>query len=191
MYMDLPDFRDLTQAEHWYQRGLELRDERDRLGRAKCLIELGLIAWHRLKEAREANEPEETLRNHFKQAEALHQRALSLLPPYAYGDLSAAYHHLGCMYAEKGDLKSALPYLTKAIRCAEEEDDHYIAADIRSDVALYLYLYDEGRLADARDYAYAALHNYETYGDRAAPKVQKTQELISWIEQKLHIQGDL
>ena len=39
-----------------------------------------------------------------------------------------------------------------------------------------------GRLADAREYAHAALRNYQTYGDRAAADIQETQELIAEIE---------
>jgi lysozyme family protein len=42
-----------------------------------------------------------------------------------------------------------------------------------------------GRLVDAREYAYAALRNYETYGEGAANKIQKTQRLIDLIEQEL------
>ncbi len=42
-----------------------------------------------------------------------------------------------------------------------------------------------GRLTDAREYAYAALRNYQTYGDRAAAETQRTQGLIAEIEQDL------
>ena len=41
-YTDIPALRDLAQAERWYRRSLELRDERDRLGRGKCLSQLGM-----------------------------------------------------------------------------------------------------------------------------------------------------
>ena len=36
-----PALRDLAQAERWYQQSLELHDERDRLGRGRCLFQLG------------------------------------------------------------------------------------------------------------------------------------------------------
>jgi hypothetical protein len=37
-------------------------------------------------------------------------------------------------------------------------------------------------LAEALEYAHAALRNFQTYGEGAAAEVQKTQELIAWIE---------
>jgi len=46
-----------------------------------------------------------------------------------------------------------------------------------------------GRLADAREYAYAALRNYETYGGRAAEEIQRMRELIELIEQDMQAQG--
>ncbi len=36
--------RNFERAEHWYRRSLELRDERDRIGRARCLGQLGAFA---------------------------------------------------------------------------------------------------------------------------------------------------
>lgn len=60
----------------------------------------------------------------------------------------------------------------------------YGAAQPRFNVALALRA-TRGRLADAREYAYAALRNYQTYGDRAAAEIQETQGLIAEIEQDL------
>ncbi|HKZ86352.1 MAG TPA: CHAT domain-containing protein, partial [Anaerolineae bacterium] len=49
VYMDIPALRDLDQAERWYRRSLELLDERDRLGRARSVGQLGLVARERFK----------------------------------------------------------------------------------------------------------------------------------------------
>jgi hypothetical protein len=79
--------------------------------------------------------------------------------------------------------------LTGCNKKSELEDDHYIAADICYDVALYLY--DDGRLFDARDYAYAAQRKYQSFGDRAMLKLQRTWKLMGMIEQTIRPQGGL
>ena len=48
------------------------------------------------------------------------------------------------------------------------------------DVAIALR--DAGRLADAKDYALAALRNYQTYGAGAQQEVQQTLTLIAAID---------
>src|SRR6185369_12117222 len=50
-FKDIPALRDLAQAERWYRCSLEFHDERDQLGRGKCLSQLGYVAWERFKEA--------------------------------------------------------------------------------------------------------------------------------------------
>ena len=70
-YMNIPALRDLAQAERWYRRSLELRDERDRLGRGKCMSQLGLVAYERFKDARTARRPEAELLRHLNDAVGL------------------------------------------------------------------------------------------------------------------------
>jgi hypothetical protein len=41
------------------------------------------------------------------------------------------------------------------------------------------------RFLDAREHVFAALRNFETYGDRAAEDIQNTQGLIAEIEQEM------
>ncbi|MFL6262790.1 MAG: CHAT domain-containing protein [Thermoanaerobaculia bacterium] len=60
-FKDLSALRDLDQAERWYRRSLELYDERDRLGRGRCLMQFGYIDWKRFHEARTAERPTSTL----------------------------------------------------------------------------------------------------------------------------------
>ncbi len=42
-----------------------------------------------------------------------------------------------------------------------------------------------GRLADAREYAHAALRNFQSYGGRAADMERKTEGLIAEIERAM------
>jgi tetratricopeptide (TPR) repeat protein len=182
-YLTLPDLRDLGQAERWYRRSLELTDEHDRQGRARCVGQLGYVAWERFKEARAANDPEEQLLRHLNTAAQFYHQALDLLPLNAVDDLAVVHNQLGGIYFDAGDVERALQQAREAIRYLEAAGDLYHAATTRFNVALTLA--NAGRLADAREYAYAALRNFQTYGDRAADMMQRTQGLIAQIEQDL------
>jgi len=182
-YMQLPAIRDLAQAERWYRRSLELRAERDRLGRGKCHNQLGAVARERFLEARAANRPEEELLRHLNAAVGFYQQALKLLPPNAVDDLAVAHNQLGNIHDDTGDLDRALPHYRESIRYEEMQGNLYGAAQTRFNVALALR--DAGRLTDAREYAAAALRNYQTYGDRAAAEMQQMQGLIDWIERAM------
>jgi hypothetical protein len=65
----------------------------------------------------------------------------------------------------------------EAIRLRESQGNLYAAAQARYNVAIALR--KAGRLADARQYADAALHDFQTYGAGAADMVDKTLTLIS------------
>ncbi len=181
-YKDLPALRDLSQAEGWYRRSLELTDERDRQGRAQCLGQLGLVAYERFREAQAASKPESELLRHLNDALRFYHQALDLLPPNAVDDLAVTHHQLGNVYDDAGDLDRALPHYRESIRYDEMQGNLYGAAQTRSNVAIALA--QAGRLADAREYAHAALRNYQTYGDRAAD-IQQTQGLIADIERRM------
>jgi tetratricopeptide (TPR) repeat protein len=98
-------------------------------------------------------------------------------------DLAVAHNALGNIYGDAGDLDRALPHYREAIRHQEAAGALYNAASTRFNVAVTLA--QAGRLAEAREYAYAALRNFQTYGDRAADEIQETQELIAQIEQAM------
>jgi tetratricopeptide (TPR) repeat protein len=183
-YKDLPAIRDLDQAERWYRRSLELRDERDRLGRGKGHYTLGHIARERFEEAREADAPQEELLRHLNAAAQFYHQALALLPPDAVDDLAVAHNQLGIIYAEAGDFDRALPHWREAIRSHEGAGNLYAAAQTRGNVALALA--QAGRLPEARAYAQAALRNFATYGPGAAAEVQETRGLIAEIERLMN-----
>jgi tetratricopeptide (TPR) repeat protein len=180
-YKDISALRDLDQAERWYQRSLELHEERDRLGRAQCLGQLGLVAYERFKEARATKKPGEELLQHINSALQYYQQALGMFPPNAVGDLAVTHNQLGIIYQNAGDLDRALPHYRESIRYEEIQGNLYGAAQARLGIALALAR--AGRLADALEYARAALSNFETYGEGASEAIQGTQELIAQIEQ--------
>jgi len=179
-YKNLPALRDLAAAERWYRRSLELHEERDRTGRARCLGQLGLVAYERFKEARTAGRPEKEQLEHLNAAALFHSQALALLPPDAVDDLVIVHGELGNVYGDAGDPDQALSHFRQSIHYAEVGNNLYEAARCRFNAAVLLAR--AGRRPDALDYARAALRNYQTYGDRAAADIQKTQELIAAIE---------
>ena len=179
-YMDIPAIRDLPQAERWYRRSLELHDERDRLGRGKCLGQLGSVAFERFQEARSAGRPEAELVGHLNTAVGFYHQALDLLPDNAVNDLAVAHNQLGEIYRNAGDIDRALPHYRESIRLTEASGNVYGAAQTRFNVALALA--QSGRVADAREYARAALRNFETYGAGAAQEIQRTQQLLARLD---------
>lgn len=182
-HVDIPTLYDLTQAEHWYQLSLDLRDTYDAQGRARCIMELGRVSHRRFQEAQEARQPEAELIIHLNVALQFYFQALDLLPTNAVDDLADVQYKIGGIYAEAGDLDRALPHYRDAIRFCEVAGAIYNAAITRRSVAITLA--NAGRFVDARDYANAALRNFQTFGDRAAAEIQKTQELIADIERAL------
>ncbi len=182
-YKNIPALRDLAQAEGWYKRSLELREERDRLGRGGCLAGLGLVAHGRFREARKAQKPEAELLQHLNTAAQFCHEALDLTPPNAVNDLAVMHNQLGNIYDDAGDLDRALPHYREAIRYFEAAGNLHHAGVTRSNVAIALA--ERGHLADAREYARAALRNFETYGEGAAEEVQKTRGVIEEIEREM------
>ena len=177
-YMDIPTLRDLDQAERWYQRSLEMHDEHDWLGRARCLVQLGDVAFERSKEALTVEEPLPHLNNALQR----YQQALDILPPDAVEDLAVLHERLGTItIMVTSDFDRASSHYREAIRYAEMQDNIYGAAITRRKFAIALAF--AGRFEGALDYARAALRNFKTYGKGAAEEIQETQELITLIKQ--------
>jgi tetratricopeptide (TPR) repeat protein len=179
-YKDILALRDLDEAGRWYRRSLELFDERDRLGRGRCLSQLGYVAWEHFKEARAANQPADQLAHHLQTAAGFYYQAIDLLPPNDVDDLAVMHSQLGDTYDDAGDLDRALLHYREAIRYFEIEGNLYLSAQARFSVAVSLF--NAGRLDDAMDYARAALRGFSTYGDRAHEELQRTQQLMQSIQ---------
>ena len=77
-YKDLPAIHNLDQAEHWSRRCLEVAPEQDRQKRAKCLGQIGFVAWERFMEARTAGKPETELLHHLNDAARIRRAVLAV-----------------------------------------------------------------------------------------------------------------
>ena len=182
-YEEIFSLRDLQKAEHWYRRSLEMHDERDRLGRGRCLGQLGFVAKERFQEAREAKRPEEELLRHLNEAVRSYQQALEHFPADAVADLAVTHNQLGNVYFSAGDPDRAVAHYREAIRYRETQGNVYSASLTRRNVALALA--QAGRPHDALEYARAALRGFESFEERAAADAQKTRQVIERIEKEL------
>ena len=181
-YEEISSIRDLKQVEHWYQRSLELRNSQDLEGRARCLGQLGYVAWERFTEARSAHAQEETLLGHINSALSYYHQALDMLPSNAVKDLAVVHNQLGGIYGDAEEFDKALEHFRECIRYQERQGNIYGAGQTRYNVALAML--QAGRLADALVYARAALANFQHFGERAADMIQRAQQLIATIEKK-------
>lgn len=179
-YEDLPAIRSLDEAELWYRESLGLRAANDGLGRAKCLGQLGSVAYARFWDARTDSMRGADLLIHLNRALDFYRQVLDLLPANAVPDLAVTHNQVGMVFNSAGDIEGALEHYQKSISYRELEGNLYGAAHTRYNVAIALL--KAGRFDDAREYALAALRNYQGYGAGATKEVQKTLELIAGIE---------
>ena len=153
------------------------------MGRAKCVGQLGQIAYEHFKEARASGLPERQQMSHLDDTLQSYHQALDLLPPDAANDLAVTHGMLGSIYGDAGDLNRALMHYCEAIRYTEAADNVYEAATHHFNAAIDLS--NAGRLEDALAYAQAALNNFATFGDSAEADIQETQGVIAMIEQAM------
>jgi len=179
-YKDLPDLRDLAEAERWYRRSLDLRDPGDRLGRGGGAAQLGTVFLERFRGARSAGRPEEELLVLLNDAAHWYHQALELLREDAVAEQAVTHHQLGSVYGEARDLDRALPHYQKAIRYLEIQGNLFDASNTRFNVAVDLS--SVGRFADALAYAEEALRGFESFGERAGAEVGETRRLIAEIQ---------
>jgi tetratricopeptide (TPR) repeat protein len=178
-YKDLSSIRNLDQAEHWCQRSMGLHDPQDLLGRGKCVIILGRIAYERFNEARTSK----TAVGYINQALSHYNHALDLLPEDAVDDLAVVHNALGAIYGETENIDKSLEHFRKCIQYRESGGNFYGAGISRFNVAQTML--QAGRLADALEYARAALASFRHFGDRAATHVADAQQLIVQIERAM------
>ena len=180
-YFNVPGLRDLGKAEHWYRHSLSHRADDDRVGRAKTLWGLGIIAYERLLEARAAKAAEPVLVGHLSEALRRFQQALGLIPADDAENLASIYGQLGNIYSQAGDTRQAQRHYQQSIAHDETRGNIYGAGQTRYNIALLLR--DAGRPGDALHYARAALHDYERTGPGATQEAAKARELIADLEQ--------
>jgi tetratricopeptide (TPR) repeat protein len=183
-YEELDGISDLALAEQWYQRSLELLAKADRMGRARCLGQLGSVAHARFLGAREAARPPEECFGHLVRSERCYTQALEMFPTSAVQDLAVAHSQLAVVWAESGQIDTALRHCREAIRHHEANQDRFGAGTTRFNAARALA--GEGRPADARDWAQAALRDYQMCAN-VDQYVVKTLKLLEHIESDLRV----
>jgi tetratricopeptide (TPR) repeat protein len=180
-YLHVPALRDLDEAERWYQRGLELTDEHDQLGRAKMISQLGNVAYQRFKQARTARQPADVCAAHLDTALERYLDALALTPKDAVLDRAVAHHQLGNIYDAAGQLDLALHHYRQSLALHEQAGDRHGAGQTRHNIAITLA--NAERFAEARLYAQAALRDYEACGPSATDDAETTRRLLALIDQ--------
>ena len=193
-YKDLPDIRDLDEAEAAYRRSLDLCNPEDVMHRSACVSQIGLVHYERLREARRRKEPEETLLRHARDAEEHYLQGLQLYPQDAVTVLAPAHLQLGNLYAEVGQPEQAREHYEHSVRYAEKAGDRFNAGGTRLNMAL-MYVQASRRenqpsrqrdfLHRAQAYAEAALRDFQHYQGRAANEEAKAQGLLDQINERL------
>jgi tetratricopeptide (TPR) repeat protein len=179
-YDEIPEIHDLDAAQYWYQRSLDLRDEGDRRGRATSISMLGYIHRMRFKESQAADRPIAEQERHLKAAADAYHQTLELLPQGAINELAITHNQLGNIYDSAGQVDTARKHYQESVRHKEESGDRFGAGQTRYNVAAMLV--DDGRYRDALLWAQAALRDFQSYDDRAAAEVARTQEMIVIID---------
>lgn len=162
-YYNVEEIRDLTKAENWYQISLDLRPQGDNWGQAICRGQLGLVAYERFKETRNADDSETAL-EHINKALNHYLQALNLFPAGAVNELATTHNALANIYAEVGQFSEALKHYQQALKLDEQTGNIYSAAGTRQNMAVLFA--QQGQLDTALLYARAALENYKHYGER-------------------------
>jgi tetratricopeptide (TPR) repeat protein len=181
-YEGLGDVRDLALAEHWYQRSLELRTKEDSVGRAGYVGQLGSVAHRRFFDAEKAGRSHAECVGYLSKAERYYKQALEMFPAGAIRGLATTHQLLGVVYSRAGRIDEALRQYHESIRHREAMQDCFGAGQTRYNAAIALSR--AGRLADARDWAQAALRDFEAC-ENADQEVIATLKLLEQIESDL------
>jgi tetratricopeptide (TPR) repeat protein len=116
-------------------------------------------------------------------------QALQLYPQTEITGRGVIHNQLGYIFGEVGDIDRALHHYQQDIRYSEQAGDIFGAGQTRFNVAVDLL--NARRFDDARAYAEAALANYQSFGARAADKVQRAEGLLADINQAAARKGQL
>jgi tetratricopeptide (TPR) repeat protein len=186
-YLLLPALRNLDEAERYYQRSLDLREQSDGIGRGGSLRNLGMIAHARFKEALAAQRPSAELLSHLQEALDYLQRGLKEIPGSAIHERAVAHNGLGVVYMDAGDFDRALTHYSQAIKFSEDAGRTYEAGIIRHNVAVSLAR--AGRFGDALAYAEAALKDFQSFGSGTADIIQQNEALIADLKRTMPQSG--
>lgn len=193
-YIKIPANRNLGSAEAAYQRSLELHAANDAVGRSQCVGQIGMVHYERFRESVQRDEPVEAVMKHARAAEQHYQRALALCPLTALNTRSPFHNQLGNLYSAAGQIEPAREHYEKDVQICEQTGDRYGAGQTRYNVAAMYSGAAEREvipsrrrdlLHRARDYAQAALRDFQHYQGRAAAEEAKAQKILDLIAQEL------
>jgi tetratricopeptide (TPR) repeat protein len=184
-YIDVTEVCDLDRAENAYRYSLELRDADDQLGRARCVGELGRVAFQRFKNARLAGEADLIQLAHLDTALRHYHEELDLLLADAITDLDVTHGQLGVVYARRADfdsdlLDTAIGHYRRSVEYATADGNPYSAGQSRYNAALLLARHR--RPSEAQAWANAALRDFDTVGAGAQQDAAQTRELLAHID---------
>ena len=179
-YLRVSVLRDLDEAERWFQHSLSLRPDSDRIGRARCLGSLGVLALQKFDEARAADQAEPVLLEHLNAALRSYQQSLDLTPADDHETRGITENQLGNIFGTAGDTRQALRHYQRSLQNQEARGDIYAAGRIRYSIAGLLAR--DGRPGDALHYARAALDNFQQVGPGAADDAVRARQLVASLE---------
>ncbi|MBZ5729058.1 MAG: CHAT domain-containing protein [Acidobacteriia bacterium] len=181
-YEALDEIRDLSLAEYWFRRSLDLRAKEDRMGLASSLGQLGLVAYRRFLYTRTAGGPSQEYVVYLTKAQNYYVQALELFPANAVRELATVHNALGAVCRAAGQIDDALRHYRVSIRYSEAMQDRFNAGRSRRNSAGTLV--DAGNFADARDWAQSALRDLQAC-ENADQEVVKTLKILELIESGL------
>ena len=105
-----------------------------------------------------------------------------MFPPNAVRELAAAHNQLGNIYHDVDQIDTALHHYHESIRYKEAMQDRFEAGRTRYNAAAALA--SAGRFADAREWARAALRDFQA-SENARREVVETLKLLEGIKSAL------
>jgi tetratricopeptide (TPR) repeat protein len=143
---------------------------------------LGNAAFRRFLDASSTDRPAEECVRHLSKAERYYRHALEIFPEDATHDLATVHHQIGLVCGHAGQIDNALRHDRESIRYSEAMRDRFRAGGTRHSAAVILR--GAGLFADARDWAQAALRDYQAC-ENADQEIMKTLKLLERIESRL------
>lgn len=187
-YFGSPKVRRFDYQQSWLLRSLHLRPESDRIGRARCLERLASLSFDDYLTATDANSPREGRFDSLNISIELFDQSLGLLSEDAILERARANFGLGRSLRELTRftpheprlVRTALGHYLEAIRGFETMNDAFHAGSCRLEAAPMLA--NCGRIDDAREYARAALMDFEKFEGGSREWADAARSILNQID---------